>query len=72
MRDCKVNDALTLFTHEEAHDLRIRRNAATGINWHVDHIIPIRGETVSGLHIWSNLQVIPEIENLRKSNAFSN
>lgn len=40
----------------------------TGIKYHVDHIDPLLGTTVSGFHIESNLQVIKEIDNLRKSN----
>lgn len=36
----------------------------------VDHIIPLRGETVSGLHVENNLRLIPMLENVRKSNSF--
>ena len=40
------------------------------VEWHVDHIAPLKGAKVSGLHVQDNFQVIPGIENLRKSNRF--
>lgn len=42
-----------------------------GIQYHVDHIIPLQGDLVSGLTVIANLRIIPASENVRKSNKFS-
>jgi len=42
----------------------------TGCRYVVDHIIPLQGRTVSGLHVETNLRVIEHHENARKHNAW--
>jgi 5-methylcytosine-specific restriction endonuclease McrA len=42
----------------------------TGEKWEVDHVIPLHGETVSGLHVPSNLKAIPAIANRAKHNRY--
>jgi hypothetical protein len=59
---------LTKFVGKEAHHLAKLREKIIGVKWSVDHIIPVRGKIVSGLHTWNNIQVIPMQQNRLKSN----
>ena len=59
-----------LWMIEEAYSLAALRTKTLGIQFHVDHVLPLRGKKVSGLHVPMNLRVIPAIENMRKTNKF--
>ena len=59
-----------LWLIKEAYDLAANRTKLFNMSWHVDHIIPLQGEKVSGLHTISNLQVILGVANIAKNNRY--
>ena len=59
---------LDRFVIEEAVALRDIRSEMFGGYWHVDHIEPLQGTDVSGLHNAFNIAVVPAAYNMSKKN----
>lgn len=73
-RSAKLNATPDWLTQEDWQEieliyrLRDELEKQTGVLYHVDHIVPLQGENVCGLHVPWNLQVITASENISKSN----
>lgn len=59
---------LTKFIAEQAYELSAMRRESTSIIWEIDHIVPLKSDQVCGLHVWTNLRVIPKAVNRSKGN----
>lgn len=72
-RAIKKQASVSWADHEKIKDIYtecIKISKETGIVHHVDHIIPLQSKYICGLHVETNLQILPWYENLTKLNKF--
>lgn len=74
-RACKLQQTPSWITKNQLKEIemiyfeRDKLNEEAGyIKYHVDHIIPLQGETCRGLHVPWNLQILEASNNSRKKN----
>ena len=53
------------------YELACKKIIETGKKYHVDHIVPLQGRTVSGFHVAGNLRVVLADTNLRKNDRYT-
>lgn len=69
-RASKINRTPKWLTEFDLDYIKSIYAQAKFFGMHVDHIVPLQGKTVSGLHVPWNLQLLTPEDNLRKSNKF--
>lgn len=72
-RRAQLLEATTSWGSEGLDDFYLAADMAmlyTGQPVHVDHLVPLAGKKVCGLHNEFNLQILYGVENIRKSNKF--
>jgi hypothetical protein len=55
----------------DIYALRDELTAKTGVEYHNDHIVPLKCPEACGLHVPWNLCPIPALDNLQKQNKLS-
>ena len=69
-RACKLNATPSWLTKDHKSEILSLYKEAQETGMHVDHIIPLRGNCVCGLHVPWNLQLLAPKENMSKGNSF--
>ncbi len=70
----KVNATPSWLTKGDLDNIKLiyieaaERSQRDGIKYHVDHLVPLHGKTVSGLHVPWNLQILEATKNMSKGN----
>lgn len=74
MRAIKLNATPDWLTKEQFTQIEEFYTLSKELQWlsldtlEVDHIVPLQGKLVSGLHVPWNLQILPKSDNCRKGN----
>jgi len=66
----KIRATPPWLTREHLENIKQIYIKAKNSGMHVDHIVPLKGKNVSGLHVPWNLQIISASDNIKKGNRF--